>query len=357
MTRHTGFRCVVIACLLTAAGAQVQAADKLAPTSRPAAPPPASATKLKVQYQIPNISAGPNSLVGLKSDGTLVFDGGEKELGVTDENKAEVAGWKDIVQVAPGWHHLAALKKDGTVLLVAQKGAEKYVGGASRWKDIVQLASGYDIIYGLKKDGTVVVAGGWSGEKAAAAGWRDIVAIGEFIGLKKDGTVAVVGDGSAMAGKPSEWKDIVAVAGQGIGLKKDGTVVVAGKTDFREKYGCVIDVSKMTDVVDIKSAPATGVIALRKDGTVVTTGEDNWKQQAMNMNEGAKGAVAITAGEHFFAVLKPDGTIFSVGQGANARNAMGWNLGATAPNAYQVRNRAVGRPSSTQPATAPAAAK
>jgi len=296
--------------------------------------------ELKPQYQIPNVAAGPNSLVGLKSDGTLLFDGGETELGVTAENKAQVAAWKDIVQVAPGWHHLVALMKDGTVVGVGAKGCEKVIEEATKWQGIVQLAAGYDITYGLKKDGTVVVAGGWSGEKAAVAGWHDVAAIAEGTGLKKDGTVVVIGVGPAKGSKPSEWNDIVAVAGVGIGLKKDGTVVASGGPVIpMEKYNCVIDVSKMSDVVDIKSAPACGVIGLRKDGMVVTTGENNWKQQEMNLNEGAKGAVAITAGEHFFVALKPDGTIFTVGQSANARNKLGWDLGPTPPDAFQVRNR------------------
>ena len=83
---------------------------------------------------------------------------------------------------------------------------------------------------------------------------------------------------------------------------------------------------------------------------MLTTGEDNWKQQAMNLNDRAKGAVAISAGEHFFTVLKADGTIFCVGQEANRRNSMGWNLGPTPPEAYQVRQRAVGGAAATQPA-------
>jgi len=313
---------------------------------------------IKVQYQIPNVAAAPNTLVGLKSDGTLIFDGGEKELGVTDENKAEVAAWKDIVQIAPGWHHLAALKKDGTVYLAAAKGAQKYFGEVPQWKDIVQLASGYDTLYGLKKDGTVVEAGGWEGEKAAAATWRDIVAVADGIGLKKDGTVVVV---PATYGEPVDkakaaaWRDVMAVADNGYALKKDGTVVTCTKTDFRDakRYGTswVIDVDKLTDVIDIRTGPSGGIIGLRKDGTVVTTGENNWKQQEMNLNEGAKGAVAITAGEHFFVALKPDGTIFTVGEGATVRNKMGWNLGPTPPDAYQVRNRTL------TPATGAAAAR
>lgn len=313
------------------------------PAAKPAESQSASADGgLKVQYQIPNIAGTPNNLVGLKSDGTLVFDGKDgtaPEIGVTAENKDQVAAWKDIVQVAPGWHHLVVLKKDGTVVGVAGKGFEKSVAGISEWKDIVALDSGYAQTLGLKKDGTVLA----TLKATDIAAWKEIIGVaagGHSAGLKKDGTVVASGNNWRGALNVSEWKDIVEIAAgddQTYGLKKDGTVVVAGYTNLMEKWKFNIDTSKMTDVVDIKTR-SWGIIGLRKDGTVVTAGEDNWKQQAMN-EAGVKDVVAVTSCEHCFVVLKQDGTIFAVGESAKARNAMGWNLGATAPDAWQVRKR------------------
>jgi alpha-tubulin suppressor-like RCC1 family protein len=293
-------------------------------------------TEVTAQHQIPNISAGPNCLVGLKSDGTVIADPGAKELGVDDKNIAE---WKDIVQIAAGWHHLVALKKDGTVVGVAIKGYEKSVVGISDWKDIVAIAAGYSQTMGLKKDGTVVAV-----ENAAEAGaWKDIVGISTghaSIGLKKDGTLVGIGNNWRGALNFAEWKDIVQVASgddQTYGRRKDGTVRVCGYTNLMEKWKFVVDTSGMTDVVDIK-AFSWEIIGLRKDGTVVVAGENNCGQQAMN-EAGVKDAVAVTSGEHFFAALRPDGTIHCVGQFAKTMNAMGWNLGPTPPDAYQVRNR------------------
>jgi len=290
----------------------------------------------ELQYQIPNIAAGPNSLVGLKSDGKLAFDGGAKELGVTQAT----IRWTDVVQVAPGWHHLVALRKDGTVVGVAIKGYESAVAGISEWKGVVVVAAGYAQTLALKADRTVVAAGGnWAGQ-CNVVGWKDIVGIAAGMhsaGVRQDGTCVAAGSDKYGQRNVSDWRDIIAVAAgdaHTVGLKRDGTVVATGRNNMGQ-----CNVGKWTDIVDIKSL-SWQTIGLCKDGTVVTTGEDNWKQQTMN--EAVKDAVAITSGEHFFAALRPDGTIFCAGEASRSRNAMNWNLGATPPSAYQVRNRGKG---------------
>jgi alpha-tubulin suppressor-like RCC1 family protein len=125
---------------------------------------------------------------------------------------------------------------------------------------------------------------------------------------------------------------VAAGVDQTYGLKKDGTVVAVGRTNPLETFKFEINPGKMANVVDIK-ARSWGIIGLCKDGTVVTAGENNHGQQAMNLNEAVKDAVAVGCCEHSFLVLRRDGTIFCVGEAQNTRNKLGWNLGPTAPDA------------------------
>lgn len=295
--------------------------------------------RTRPEYQIPNIAAGPNSLVGLKSNGTLVLDAGVGELGITNEAiQAEVLGWTDIVQASPGWHHLIALRKDGTVVGVAPQAATNEIAGISEWKDIVAVSSGYAHALGLKRDGTAVGTGGnWAGQ-ANVKEWTGLTAIvaGGYhsLGLKKEGTVVATGANNHGQCNVGEWRDVVALAAgsdHSVALRKDGTVVATGRNHMGQ-----CNVTDWTEIVYVH-ANSWQTIGLRKDGRVVTCGENNWKQQAMN--GAVTDAVAVTSGEHFFVVLKPDGTIFCTGEAAGRRNAMGWNLGPTPPHAPQVRNR------------------
>ena len=51
-----------------------------------------------------------NHVVGLRSDGTVVAVGRDKE------GQCSVSGWTDIVAVAAGGYHTVGLRSDGTVV-------------------------------------------------------------------------------------------------------------------------------------------------------------------------------------------------------------------------------------------------
>ena len=59
----------------------------------------------------PMVAAGEDHTLGLKSDGTVVAVGDNREC------QCNVSSWTDIVQVA-GWNHTVGLKSDGTVVAV-----------------------------------------------------------------------------------------------------------------------------------------------------------------------------------------------------------------------------------------------
>jgi len=97
----------------------------------------------------------PASIVGLKSDGTVVAVG-DNSLG-----QCNVGNWTDIVQVAAACKDTVGLKSDGTVVAVGWN----YVRprNVGRWTDIVQVAAGGMFFVGhtvgVKTNGTVVTAG------------------------------------------------------------------------------------------------------------------------------------------------------------------------------------------------------
>ncbi len=91
------------------------------------------------------IAAGRGHTVALKSDGTVVAVGRDKE------GECNVSGWYDIEAVAAGWRRTIGLKPDGTVIAV-----------------------GCVHTVGLKSDGTVVAEGDNTYGQCDVSSWRNI---------------------------------------------------------------------------------------------------------------------------------------------------------------------------------------
>ena len=211
------------------------------------------------------ISAVDSMTVGLKTDGTVVAVGSNKEI------QGNVSGWRDIVAVVAGSYNTIGLKADGTVVAVGSN--EEIQGNVSGWRDIVAVAASYHAV-GLKADGTVIAGGYNEKGQGNVSGWRDIVAVaagtGHTVGLKADGTVVAVGSNDKGQCNVSGWCDIVAVAagtGHTVGLKADGMVVAVGSND---KGQC--NVSGWRDIVAVAASGHT--VGLKADGTVVAVGRN-----------------------------------------------------------------------------------
>ena len=104
------------------------------------------------------ISGGGGRVMGLKSDGTVVASDY-----YTDEEKAEIAGWRNITALSVGLVDIA-LKSDGTVVTLNNPRSDRSgkiefnnAFRATNWTDIVAIASGDTHIIGIKSDGSVVV--------------------------------------------------------------------------------------------------------------------------------------------------------------------------------------------------------
>ena len=262
-----------------------------------------SAENYLINWNAKTISAGANSIVGLKSKGTVVAVVSD----VFDDGQGNVSGWTDIVAISAGDSHTVGLKSDGTVVAVG----DNYNGqcNVDSWTDIVAISAGRAHTVGLKSDGTVVAVGDNHSGECDVSDWTDIVAIsacsGYTIGLKSNGTVVATGLSDDKISHISNWTDIIAIDGDSFdvfGLKSNGTVV-----NIPGAYH--IDASKLTNVVAI-SAGTKHTVVLNFDGTVFADGTsysdecnvDSWTD-----------IVAISAGDEHTVGLKSDGTVVAKG--------------------------------------------
>jgi alpha-tubulin suppressor-like RCC1 family protein len=186
------------------------------------------------------VAGGDLHTVGLKSDGTVVAVGDNRD------GQCDVGGLTGINQTAAGGGHTVGLKSDGTVVAVGRNDYGQCDVG--NWTDIKQVAAGGLHTVGLKSDGTVIAVGrsdygqcdvgDWTNTTQVAAGSRHTV------GLKDDGTVVAVGENYSGQCDVEGWTDIIQVAAgwfHTLGLKSNGTVVAAGGTVFDEPApGCFI---------------------------------------------------------------------------------------------------------------------
>ena len=250
------------------------------------------------------IDEGGDYAIGLKTDGTVVWTGKNKN------GQCNVSGWTDIVALSTGGYHTVGLRADGTVVATGEnRNGQCNVSG---WTDIVAITTGGFSTIGLKADGTVVAVGADYTIPRGVLDWTDIVAVDVYgervVGLKTDGTVVLAGKILHEDHQPyvSGWTDIVDIAVGyyfAVGLKADGTVVTASSQD---KIQC--DVSDWTDIVAVDSCDEY-VVGLKADGTVVVAGADGGVFGfEFNNASDLTDIVSITENRGAVIVLKADGT-------------------------------------------------
>ncbi|MEA4913080.1 MAG: hypothetical protein VB061_00705 [Christensenella sp.] len=189
--------------------------------------------------------------VGLKRNGKVVcYDSLVGESVEYESNYIGVQSWTDIVAIDAGDTQIVGLKSDGTVVAVgSDKNGQLNVGD---WENIVAVSAGQGYTIGLKADGTVVTTlkkeqlteedDHWYA-RLLLDDWKQVIAIsagdGQVVGLKVDGTIlyACFEDFDYIGDEISNWSDIVAVAsglGEVMALRADGTLLVAGGREFDE---------------------------------------------------------------------------------------------------------------------------
>jgi alpha-tubulin suppressor-like RCC1 family protein len=260
----------------------------------------------------------------------------------------------DVVAVASGEIHAAALKKDGTVWawgnnnynqLGDSTGTQRTAPvKVKNMSDITQIAvrnalnSTSAATYALKSDGTVWSVGGnemgqfgilgtmVAVKHPALSGITMIAAGGSnsFLALKDDGTIW-----SAKA-KLTIISDVAYIAcgsTHNLAIKKDGTVWAWGTNnagqlgDSTKKNSTTpVQVKHISNVVAVKGGSAFSM-ALKADGTVWAWGSNDTKQLGVPLNvyttpiqvPGVSDIVEISAGSTHAMAVKRDGTLYTWG--------------------------------------------
>jgi len=291
----------------------------------------------------PMIAGGMTHTLALKYDGTVWAwgyngygqlgdgtsgTGNQKNTPVQVKGAGNVGILTDVISVAAGMNHSAALKSDGTVWTwgynsdgqlgdgtktnrstpVQVRGA----GGVDFLCDIVAIESGNHHMLALKSDGTV-----W------AWGYNSKGQLGDGTGTQRSTPAQVKGAGGA--GIIADIIDITAGQSCTIALKSDGTVWAWGDNSTGQ-LGDGTSINKATPVqvkglggagnlsgITAVSGGAMHVMALKSDGTVCEWG--NYTTTPWQVSgEGGVGIltdiIAIAAGQNS-TVLKSDGTVWA----------------------------------------------
>lgn len=292
------------------------------------------------------IAAGRDFFVGVKADGTIV---------VLSDKGHERYVFSDIIAVAAKGRHNVVLKADGTV--VATRDNKYKQCEVSEWKNITAIAAGNYHTVGLRADGTVLQTGEYHDNLesfAAVSNWRNVTAIaagsGYTAALKADGTVAVAicqkglqfNHVSIQFNHVSSWRDIVGIAAGSkhiVGLKSDGTVVADGNNEYGQ-----CNVSRWYDIVAI-DAGSYHTVGLKADGTVVAVGYDGGYGACRHVSR-YKNIVAVAAGFWYNVFLKEDGTAEAFGHivGSEGQYPVGnWKLFDSLESLAQERAEAAAR--------------
>lgn len=220
-------------------------------------------------------------LFALKRDGTVV---------TTNDSFADsISGWKDIVDISCYGNTILGLKSDGTVVGESINVIGKKDTSFETWSEIIAVSTGGDHFVGLKKDGTVVACGDDdSGQCYYTKNWTDIVSISangyETLGLKKDGTVLTTNidskdddtrglDNTGKRMQIGNLRDVVRIeysdGGPIVAIKKNGTLEVVLEYADDKSNTMYKEASKWMNIADVSAQSSEFIVGLKSDGTLV----------------------------------------------------------------------------------------
>ena len=221
--------------------------------------------------------------------------------------KGKIEALSDVVDVAAGSIHLAALRRDGTVWAWGQNTLGEMGDGTRKNRlrpvqvrglsDIVSISASFGHALALRRDATVWAWGHNSHGQLGDGTTEARLAPVQVKGLR--GVVAI-----------SAGRDHSTV------LKSDGTVWAWGSNASGQvneallpRYLAPVRVTGLSDVKAISDG-YTHCVALKKDGTVWTRGFGSRKPRRV---AGLRRVKAVAAGAWFALALKEDGTLWAWG--------------------------------------------
>lgn len=108
---------------------------------------------------ITSVSVGDNFVVGLQEDGTVLIAG----FGASGLN--EVSGWTDVVALDAEYKSVVGLKSNGS-LVYDSKESMYWESDVLGWSDLVDVVAGFECVVGLKSDGSVLLSNEYRYDKA-----------------------------------------------------------------------------------------------------------------------------------------------------------------------------------------------
>ena len=212
-------------------------------------------------------------------------------------------GVSNVVAVAAGSSHTAALREDGTILCWGSYGYGP-TNVPADLSNVVSISAGLDHTAALKSDGTVAAWGDNSyGQLAVPEGLSNVTAIAasgnDTFALKSDGTVVAWGDNAnGQLNVPLGMSNVVAIfAGNcnGFALKTDGSVVQWGNGPVWQSNGIPMQLNVTEGISNISAVAAGRATAwlLLDDGTVQPRG--------LSAFEGFDGIAAVSAASSYLS--------------------------------------------------------
>ena len=253
----------------------------------------------------------PNSL----RQGYSVISWGNNPFGAS----TTPSGLQEVIQVAAGWDHSLALKKDGTVIAWGGGEGENNHGQATvpvGLEKVVQVAAGSGVSIALRGDGTVAAWGAnESGQTNVPENLKNVVQVAAganfCVALINDGTVVAWGtDYGTKTSVPEDLSGVTQIAAcwnNTLVLKDDGSVVAWGFWDLNANDPATIP----QNVPNIKEI-AVGVshaVGLTTNNTIVTWGSENRPMPLKNIPTNAN-IKQIGAGfSHSLAITSQDAVL------------------------------------------------
>jgi trimeric autotransporter adhesin len=221
-------------------------------------------------------------------------------------------GLTNIVAVAAGLLHSAALRDDGTVVMWGDDSAFQRSSQPAGLAGVRAIAAGDNHTLALRSNGTVVAWGydfpqtnvpaGLTSVRAIAAGSTFSMALGS------NGTVVAWGTGAAatVPGGLINVGAIAAGANHALAVRNNGTVVGWGENAWGEAT-----IPGTLDNVRFIAAGLDHTIAVRTNGTFFVAGRNQFGQ--ISVPPSASNVVAMFAGYNHSGAVRSDGRVISWG--------------------------------------------